>query len=104
MPNQTNKELLEVILQQTRANAETQLNFAGKVSAFMNEQNLFNAEMRGHLESNARTNQKGLVEQVKVNTYEINEIKTEKKIDKAKIGVIGVIIGAVLTFISKIFF
>tara|TARA_R100000541_G_C1844188_1_gene76449 strand:+ start:44 stop:358 length:315 start_codon:yes stop_codon:yes gene_type:complete len=104
MSNQTNKELLELVLIQTKENAKNQLNFAGKVSTFMNEQNLFNAEIKGYLESNDRTNQKGLVEQVKVNTYEINEIKTEKKVDKAKIGVIGVIVGAILTFVSKIFF
>lgn len=104
MSSQTNKELLEIILQQTKENAENQLTFAGKVSKFMNDQNVFNTEVRGYLESNSKTNQKGLVEQVKVNTYEINEIKTEKKVDKAKIGIIGVIIGAILTFISKVFF
>jgi len=111
MSNQTNKELLELVLLQTKENAKNQLNFAGEVSTFMNEQrgvnqnqNIFNAEIKGYLESNSKTNQKGLVEQVKVNTYEINEIKTEKKVDKAKIGVIGVIVGAILTFVSKIFF
>lgn len=100
----TNKELLQMVLHQTKENAKNQLTFAGKVSAFMNEQTLINAEIKGYLESNDKTNQKGLVEQVKVNTLDINELQTEKKIDKAKIGVIGVIIGAVLTFISKVFF
>ena len=104
MESKTNKELLEIILHQTKENAKNQLNFAGKVSSFMNNQNIFNSEIKGYLESNSKTNQKGLVEQVKVNTYDINQIQTEKKVDKAKIGVIGVIIGAILTFISKVFF
>ena len=36
-------------------------------------------EIKGYLESNSKTNQKGLVEQEKVNTYEINEIKNQHK-------------------------
>jgi hypothetical protein len=102
--NTTKREKLDVLIEQAKQNAENQLDFAGKVSIFMNKQDVFNSEIRGFIESNPKTNQKGLVEQVKENTDEISLINTEKKVDKAKIGVIGIIIGAVLTFISKIFF
>lgn len=100
----TRTQKLDVLLEQSRKSAEEQLDFAAKVSVFMNNQEVFNAEIRGFIESNPKTNQKGLVEQVKVNTDDISLINTEKKVDKAKIGVIGIIIGAVLSFISKIFF
>lgn len=104
MPEKTNTELLEIILRQSKDNAKNQLEFASKVSIFMNEQNLFNAEFRGYLESNERTNQKGLVEQVKENTIDINTIKTDKKVDKAKVSLLGAITGALLTLLGKIFF
>lgn len=104
MSEQTNKELLRIIHEQTRRNAEEQLSFAGRVSTFINEQKDFNKEVMMYLESNDKTNQKGLVEQVKVNTDDINQIKIDKKVDKAKIGVVGVMIGAVITFLSKILF
>lgn len=104
MPNKTNTELLEIILKQSKDNARNQLDFASKVSIFMNEQNLVNAEIKGYLESNERTKQKGLVEQVKENTNDIYIIKTDKKVDKAKVSLIGAIIGALLAFLGKIFF
>ena len=46
MESKTNKELLEIILHQTKENAKNQLNFAGKVSSFMNNQNIFNSEIK----------------------------------------------------------
>ena len=104
MPNKTNTELLEIILRQSKDNARNQLDFASKVSVFMNNQGVFNAEIRGYLESNDKTNQKGLVEQVKENTSEIQVIKTDKKVDKAKQTLLGVIVGSVLAFLGKLLF
>lgn len=104
MPNKTNTELLEIILEQSREHAKMHLDFASKVSIFMNKQDLFNAEIRGHLESNSRTNQKGLVEQVTENTSDIQDIKTEKKVEKAKQTLLGVIVGSVLAFLGKLLF
>lgn len=104
MEKQSNKELLEIILNQTKENAIQQLNFAGKVSTFMNEQNLFNSEIRGYLESNHRTNQKGIIEQVGVNTQDIHNIKTEKKVEKRTIAVISTTLGSVITYLGKYIF
>lgn len=104
MDQVSKREKLDVLIEQSKKQALKQYEFAAKVSNFMNDQAIFNQEIRGFIESNPRTNQKGLVEQVKVNTDDIALINTEKKVDKAKIGVIGIIIGAILSFISKIFF
>ena len=111
MPNQTNNELLKIILAQSQQNAKNQLAFASEVSIFMNDQKkvnsdqyLVNSEIKSYLESNSKTNQKGLVEQVKENTGEIRVIKTEKKIEKAKQTLLGVIVGSVLAFLGKLLF
>lgn len=102
MPD-TNKDLLKSILQQNKSLAEEQLNLAGKFSSFINQQSIINTQITGYLESNSKTNQRGLVEQVNINTKDIGEIKTDKKIEKAKRTIIGVIIGAILSFLAKIF-
>jgi len=104
MPNKTNTELLEIILEQSKENAKKQLKLAADFSIFMNEHSLFKAEIRGYLESNDKTNQKGLVEQVTENTYDIQSIKTEKKVEKAKQTLLGVIVGSVLAFLGKLLF
>jgi hypothetical protein len=111
MDHPSNKELLEIILNQTRDNAQKQATFAGQVSSFMNEQRgfnstqvLLNAEIKGYFESNPRTNQKGVVEQQQINTKDISDIKTGLKVNHAKKTLIGVAVGAVLTFLAKVFF
>ena len=111
MEHPTNKELLGIILSQTKESAEKQANFAGQVSTFMNEQRgfnssqiLLNAEIKGYFESNPRTNQKGVVEQQQINTKDISEIKTGLKVNHAKKTLIGVALGAVLTFLAKVLF
>ena len=104
MEGKTNKELLEIILQQTKDNARNQLNFSGKVSTFMNKQEIFNAEIRGYLESNGKTNQKGIIEQVGSNTQDIHDIKTERKVEKRTIAFISTAIGSVITYLSKFLF
>lgn len=104
MAEKTNKELLELVLEQTKKNAQSQLDFACKVSNFMNEQALFNAEIRGYLESNSRTNQKGIIEQLSINTKDISDLKTEKKIERTTAGIIGGAIGSVATYLSKFLF
>ena len=67
MKELTNKELLEIIIAQTKEHAKNQATFAGQVSTFMNEQRgfnnnqlLLNAEIKGYFESNPKTNQKGV--------------------------------------------
>jgi hypothetical protein len=104
MESRTNKELLEIILNQTKENAKNQLDFSCRVSSFMNKQNLFNAEIKGYLESNSKTNQKGIIEQVSANTQDIHNIKTEKKIEKRTIAVISTAIGSAITYASKLIF
>lgn len=99
--NLTNKELLQMVLQQTKTNAENQLTFAGKVSTFINEQQLFNSEVRGFLESNDKTKQKGIIEQVAINTQDIHDIQTDRKIEKKVWGISGAAIGTFAGWIAK---
>ena len=103
MKELTNKELLEIILEQGKKNATEQFDFACKVSIFMNDQLAFNTEIKSYLENNTKTNQRGLVEQVKFNTSDIIEMKNEKKIQRAKDGFIGGIVASLLAGIIKIF-
>jgi len=104
MEGKTNKELLQAVLYQTEQNAKNQLTFAGQVSTFMNDQILFNAEIKGHLESNGKTNQKGLVEQVKENTNGIINMKSDRKIDKTKIAIIWGVVGTAAGAVAKLVF
>ena len=111
MKDPTNKELLEIILSQTKESAKKQFDFSCEVSTFMNEQRdfnshqiLLNAEIKGYFESNPRTNQKGVIEQQQINTWDISEIKTGLKINHAKKTLIGVAVGSILTFLAKVFF
>lgn len=97
----TNKEYLEIILEQTKLNAQNQLTFAGQVSKFMNEQANINTEIKSYLENNVKTNQRGIVEQVKVNTNDIIEMKNEKKIQRAKDGFLGGIVASAIAGILK---
>ena len=99
--NLTNKELLQMVLSQTKNNAENQLNFAGKVSTFMNEQTLFNKEIKGFLESNEKTKQKGVIEQVSINTFDIQKMKTDRQIEKKVWGISGAAIGTFAGWIAK---
>ena len=103
MKEPTNKELLEIILEQGKKNAKEQFEFTLKVSLFMNEQVAFNTEIKSYLENNTKTNQRGLVEQVKVNTNDIAESKSDKKIQRAKDGFIGGVVASILAAIIKIF-
>lgn len=99
--NLTNKELLQMVLNQTKINAENQLTFAAQVSTFMNEQSLFNKEIKGLLESNEKTKQKGVIEQVSINTSDIQKIKTDRQIEKKLWGISGAAIGTFASWISK---
>ena len=111
MSTPTNKELLEIILSQTKESAKKQFDFSCEVSTFMNEQRdfnshqiLLNAEIKGYFESNDKTKQKGVIEQQAINTAEINELKTALKIKQAKKTLIGIAVGSILTFLAKVFF
>jgi hypothetical protein len=92
----TTKELLESIIKQQEVSAKNQLDFAAKVSTFMNKQEGINTKFLGYLESNHKTKQVGVVEQVELNKQNIAKIQTERKITAGKITVIV----AVLTFIG----
>lgn len=108
MPNLTNKQTLDLILRNSNELKKEQFDFAAKVSAFMNKQNDFNSaqttfnnEIKIHLESNPKTHQKGLVEQVHDNTEDINILKIDKKVTAGKISVAGLIFTAIGATVLK---
>jgi hypothetical protein len=102
MKDPTNKELLEIILVQTKESAKKQFEFSCEMSTFANEQRdfnnnqiLLNSQIKGYFESNDKTKQKGLIEQQQLNVKDINSLKNQYKI------VMGV--SMVLGFISGFF-
>lgn len=103
MKELTNKELLEIILEQGKKNAREQFDFACKVSVFMNEQITFNTEIKNYLENNTKTNQRGIVEQVRVNTSAIEESRNQTKVQRAKDGFIGGVVASIIASLIKIF-
>tara|TARA_R110000850_G_C9583561_1_gene426536 strand:- start:56 stop:349 length:294 start_codon:yes stop_codon:yes gene_type:complete len=97
MKNQTNKELLESLIEQLSS-------FTNEQRDVNKNQELINAEIKGFLESNSKTNQKGIIEQTQLNTREIYDLKTVLKVNQAKKTLLGIVIGSVLTFLAKILF
>lgn len=91
--NKSNKEL-----------AEKQLQMSADWSIYMNKTELQMSKILGYLESDSHTNQKGVVEQLKINTNNIDTIQKNISIDKAKAGVWGVVGSGILYGIAKIFF
>lgn len=76
----TNKDLILEIRKEQKKMAESQLDFAGKVSSFMNEQTLFNSKVLNILESDEKTKKKGLVEQQQINTSKLRVLENQNKI------------------------
>lgn len=108
---QTQKEALlllglkiDTLTESNKKIAKDQFQLSCDFSTYINKNDLRYSEILGYLESNEKTNQKGLVEQVKVNTNDINTIKVDRKIDKTKVGVIGGIVGTIAAFIAKFIF
>jgi|TARA_R110000796_G_scaffold97429_2_gene204415 hypothetical protein len=104
MKDLTNKELLEIILEQGKSNAKEQLDFACKVSIFMNDQLSFNTEIKSYLENNTKTNQRGLVEQVKFNSNDIAKIHTDKKVERRTVFVLVSVLTIALDFLKGLLF
>jgi len=87
----TNKEILSEILSVQKVQAEKQLQLAADFSAYINKTDLKFTEILGYLESNSKTNTKGVIEQQSINTTDIANFKTDKKVVYT-IGVVGTIL------------
>jgi hypothetical protein len=111
MKDLTNKELLEIILEQTKENSKENANFAGRVSAHMNEQRDFNMlqirlndKFEGYFESNPKTNQKGSIEQIQINKFDIAKIHTDKKVERRTVFVLVSVLTIALDFLKGLLF
>lgn len=89
------------IAEEQKKQVRAHLQLAADFSNFMNEQNVKNSEISSYLESDPKTNQKGIVEQVIINTEEISTIKTEKKVMAAKVSIATAFFVTVGGFILK---
>ena len=96
MNDLTNKQLLNEIIKEQRLQAQKQLQLAADFSAYMNKTDLKFNEILSLLESNDKTKQKGVIEQVSLNTDDISKIKTDKKIVYS--------FGIAIAFLSNIIF
>lgn len=87
----TNKEMLimmsvtlETLTESNTKIAKDQFQLAADFSAYMNKTDLRFAEVLGYLESNGKTNQKGIIEQQGINTKDITLLKSKNKFSDYK--------------------
>lgn len=58
----------------------------------------------GYIESDPKTKRKGLFEQVSINTEDISDMKTDKKVLWGKVGVATFILGTLGGILGRVFF
>lgn len=111
MEGKTNKEMLLMMSisldSLTKSNEKISkdlFQLACDNSILTNNFGLFKSEILTHLESNSKTNQKGLIEQVKENTDGIISMKSDRKIDKTKIAIIWGVVGTAAGAVAKLVF
>ena len=83
----TNKEILTLVLENQKEQAEKHLQLAADFSTFMNQQSKVNQRVLSFLESDNKTNSKGLVEKVDEIDSRVIKIETDSKITKGKIAI-----------------
>jgi len=99
MEKKTNNQFLHEILEEQKKQAIKQLQLASDFSIYVNKTDLKFNEILNLLESNDKTKQKGVIEQVSDNTKDIVNMKTDKKI----IYSLGVAIAFISNFLFKYF-
>ena len=98
----TNKELLELILNNQKEQDKNILNLSLELSNHINAQTPLNDKLLGYLESNRKTNQKGGIE--RIGDLEKRQDNTESflKVTVGKVGLLGVVFLAVGGFVFKV--
>jgi hypothetical protein len=96
MAVKTNNQFLQEILTEQKEQAVKQLQLASDFSAYVNKTDIKFNEILNLLESNDKTKQKGVIEQVSLNTKDISSMKTDKKIVYT--------FGIAIAFLSNLFF
>jgi hypothetical protein len=103
MAQKTNNQFLQEISESQKKQAVEQLQLASDFSAYVNKTDLKFAEILSLLESNDKTKQKGVIEQVSLNTGNIATIKTDMKIDKKIVYSFGIAFVFLFNFVVKYF-
>jgi len=96
MAVKTNNQFLQEILKEQKEQAVKQLQLASDFSTYVNKTDIKFNEILSLLESNDKTKQKGVIEQVSLNTKDISKMKTDKKILYT--------FGIAIAFLSNLFF
>jgi len=113
MPN--NQQLLEVIRQNQENDRKERLEWqkahdlkflelAMQFSDFKNKHEPISLKLLGYMESDKATNQKGVVEQVSINTSDIADMKTLDQVRVGKAVVLSSIGTAAIFLVKQIFF
>ena len=99
MAAKTNKQILQEISESQKKQATELLQLASDLSTYVNKTDLKFAEILNLLESNDKTKQKGVIEQLSLNTENISRMKTDKKIVYS----FGIAIAFLSNFVVKYF-
>ena len=106
----TNKELLQLIVEQQKDMAKKQYDFAAEVSTFINKQTQINDEQVklnskfvNYLENDNSTNQVGVVQRAIDNEKRIDRLETNQKITAGKISILIAAATIVGTITFKVF-
>ena len=83
----TNKEILSIILNNQQEQAKKHLQLSADFSSFMNKQSEVNQRVLSLLETDTKTNQKGVIEKVSDIDNRVLKLETDHKITKGKIAV-----------------
>lgn len=105
----SNKKLLQRLIAQQdeifktqKEVAKNQLDFALRVSDFMNKQEGINFRVLGYLENDEKTDKKGVIHLSNENKERINRIETKDEVRVGKVVVISVIISAIFGIIGNL--
>ena len=99
MAAKTNNQILQEISESQKKQATELLQLAADLSIYTNKTEKRFDDIMSFLESNDKTKQKGIIEQVSLNTGNIESMKTDKKIVYS----FGIAIAFLSNFVVKYF-
>jgi BioD-like phosphotransacetylase family protein len=103
MAQKTNNQFLQEILESQKKQAVELFQLAADLSIYTNKTEARFDEILSLLESNDKTKQKGVIEQLSLNTEHIANIKTDMKIDKKLVYAFGIAFVFLFNFVVEYF-
>ena len=102
----TNKDLLLEVLDNQKKLANDNLNLAGKLSNFMNDQEKFNERLRFYIDGDIPTKTIGVVENIRNVSERLEKVEENQKITSSKVAggvVVLTVISGVVSWVISIF-